>query len=140
LCAHNSSPPCAGAAIDNILIRNIDLPASIDEAIANVQRQRQATAERTQANLTAQQEAARILTVANGEAVALVARTRADAEMLRIRSEAQATANRILSESLSPAFLQYERIQATRSVLSSSGTRTVFLPGGMSPSLLLNNP
>lgn len=43
--------------IDNILIRNIDLPQSIDEAIANVQRQRQATAASTQANLTAQQEA-----------------------------------------------------------------------------------
>jgi regulator of protease activity HflC (stomatin/prohibitin superfamily) len=126
--------------IDNVLIRNIDLPATIDEAIANVQRQRQATAERTQANLTAQQEAARQLTVANGESAALVARTEADARMTRIRSEAQAAANRVLSASLTPEFLAYERIQATRAVLQSNSTRTVFLPGGTSPGMLMNLP
>lgn len=124
--------------IDNILIRNIDLPQSIDEAIANVQRQRQATAASTQANLTAQQEAARALTIANGEAAALIARTEADARMLRIRSEAQASANRTLSSSLTPEFLTYERIQATRAVLGSSGTRTVFLPGSTAPGMLMN--
>lgn len=126
--------------VDNILIRNIDLPNSIDEAIANVQRQRQMTAASTQANLTAQQEAARALTVANGEAAALIARTRADAEMLTIRTTAQANANRALSASLTPEFLQYERIQATRAVLGSNGTRTVFLQGGMSPNMLMNAP
>jgi len=124
--------------IDNILIRNIDLPQSIDEAIANVQRQRQATAASTQANLTAQQEAARALTIANGEAAALIARTEADARMMRIRSEAQATANRTLSSSLTPEFLTYERIQATRAVLGSNGTRTVFLPGSTAPGMLMN--
>jgi regulator of protease activity HflC (stomatin/prohibitin superfamily) len=125
-------------AIDNILLRNIDLPPSIDEAIANVQRQRQATAASTQANLTAQQEAARALTVANGDAAALIARTEADARMLRIRSEAQAAANRTLSASLTPEFLAYERIQATRAVLQSNGTRTVFLPGATAPAMLMN--
>jgi len=126
--------------VDNILIRNIDLPQSIDEAIANVQRQRQLTAASTQANLTAQQEAARALTIANGEAAALTARTRADAEMLAIRTTAQAAANRALSASLTPEFLQYERIQATRAVLASHGTRTVFLPGGTSPHMLMSLP
>lgn len=125
-------------SIDAILLRNIDLPQSIDEAIANVQRQRQATAASTQANLTAQQEAARALTIANGEAAALIARTEADARMLRIRSEAQASANRTLSSSLTPEFLTYERIQATRAVLGSNGTRTVFLPGSTAPGMLMN--
>lgn len=124
--------------IDGILIRNIDLPQSLDEAIANVQRQRQLTAASVQANLTAQQEAARALTAANGDAAALLARARADAEMLRIRSESQAAANRVLASSLTPALLAYERIEATRAVLSSSGTRTVFLPGGTSPGMLMN--
>lgn len=125
-------------SIDAILLRNVDLPQSIDEAIANVQRQRQATAASTQANLTAQQEAARALTIANGEAAALIARTEADARMLRIRSEAQAAANRTLSSSLTPEFLTYERIQATRAVLGSNGTRTVFLPGSAAPGMLMN--
>ena len=132
--------PPGAVVVDNILIRNIDLPNSIDEAIANVQRQRQVTAASTQANLTAQQEAARALTVANGEAAALIARTRADAEMLTIRTTAQANANRALSASLTPEFLQYERIQATKAVLASNQTRTVFLNGGMSPNMLMSAP
>jgi regulator of protease activity HflC (stomatin/prohibitin superfamily) len=135
---HGRGAPETAVVIDNVLLRNIDLPASIDEAIANVQRQRQATAERTQANLTAQQEAARVLTVANGENAARVATVEAEARMTRIRSEAQAHANQVLSASLTPAFLQYERIQATRAVLASNGTRTVFIPGNTGPSLLMN--
>lgn len=123
--------------VDNILIRNIDLPQSIDDAIANVQRQRQLTAASTQANLTAQQEAARVLTIANGEAAALIARTTADAQMLAVRSTAQAAANRVLAASLTPELLQYERIQATRAVLGSNQTRTVFLPGNTAPNMLM---
>lgn len=124
--------------IDNILIRNIDLPQALDEAILSVQRQRQATAASVQANLTAQQEAARALTAANGDAAALIARTTADATMLRIRSESQAAANRALAQSLTPEFLAYARIQATQAVLQSNGTRTVFLPGGTAPGMFLN--
>ena len=82
----------------------------------------------------------RRLLVANGEIAALLARTRADAEMLTIRTTAQATANRALSASLTPEFLQYERIQATRAVLQSNGTRVVFLPGGTMPNMLMNAP
>lgn len=123
--------------VDNLLVRNIDLPQALDEAIANVQRQHQLTMASTEANRTAQQEAARALTIAQGEAAALVARTNADAEMLRIRSTSQAAANRALSASLTPEFLRYEQIQATRAVLSSNGTRTVFLPAGMSPNMLM---
>ncbi len=132
--------PPGAVVVDNILIRNIDLPQTLDESIANVQRQRQQTQASIQANQTAQQEAARALTMANGDAAALIARTRADAEMLRIRSESQAAANRALSASLTPEFLQYERIQATRAVLGSHGTRTVFLPASMSPNMLMSMP
>lgn len=61
--------------------------------------------------------------------------------MLRIRTEAQAAANRALAASLTPEFLQYERIQATRAVLGSNGTRTVFLPaGGMAPNMMMSMP
>lgn len=129
--------PQNAISIDNILIRNIDLPQSISDAIANVQRQRQATVAAEQINLTARAEANTALTRAQGEAAALLARTRADAEMLAVRSAAQAQANRVLSASLTPEFLQYERIQATRAVLASNGTRTVFLPGGAAPNLLM---
>lgn len=138
-------------AIDNILIRNIDLPQSIDDAIASVQRQRQATAAAEQANLTARQEANRALTVANGEVAQRRARAEGDAQMVRIAAEAeanriraiataQAEANRVLAQSLTPAVLRYEQIQAARSVLGSNGTRTVFVPGTMNPTVMMPNP
>lgn len=126
--------------IDGILIRNINLPESLDASIAAVQQQRMAAATSTQANITAQQEAARALTIANGTAAAETARATAQANILRIQSESQAAANLVLSRSLTPEFLAYERIQATRAVLSSSGTRTVFLPAGMTPNMLMNVP
>lgn len=135
--------------VDEILVRNIDLPATIDEAIANVQRERQATVRATQANLTARQEAARVLTVAQGDSAQQIARAEADARMLAIhtraeadavttRANSQAAANRTLAASLTPALLAYQRIDVTRAVLSSSGTRTVFLPGASPPSMLLS--
>ena len=126
--------------IDGILIRNINLPESLDASIAAVQQQRMAAATSTQANITAQQEAARALTIANGAAAANTAQATAQANILRIQSESQAAANLVLSRSLTPEFLAYERIQATRAVLASSGTRTVFLPSGMTPNMLMNSP
>lgn len=140
----------ASIAVDNILIRNIDLPQSIDDAIAAVQRQRQATAAAEQANLTARQEATRALTIANGEVAQRRARAEGDAQMVRIQAEAeanriraiadaQAAANRTLAQSLTPAVLRYEQIQASRAVLSSPGTRTVFVPGSMNPTVMLNH-
>ena len=123
--------------IDNILIRNIDLPQTIDDAIASVQRERQATAAARQANLTAEQNAARQLTVANGDAAQLLARTRADAEMLRIKSESQAVANRTIAASITRDLIEYRRVEALSAVLASNGTRTVFLPGNTSPNIMM---
>lgn len=136
--------------IDGILIRNIDLPQSIDDAIASVQRQRQATAAAEQANLTARQEAARALTIANGEVAQRTARAEGDANVVRIQAlaeaarirsiaTAQAEANRTLAQSLTPAVLRYEQIRASTSVLASNGTRTIFVPGSMNPTVMLNN-
>lgn len=126
--------------IDNILIRNIDLPQTIDDAIASVQRERQATAAARQANLTAEQNAARQLTVANGDAAQLLARTRADAEMLRIKSESQAVANRTIAASITRDLIEYRRVEALSAVLASPATRTVFLPGNASPNLMMSMP
>lgn len=123
--------------IDTLLIRNIDLPASLDDAIAAVQRQRQATQAAMQATETAHQDAARVLTAAQGEVAAQIARAEANARVVRLQAEAQADANRALAASLTPTLLRYHQIEATRAVLASSGTRTVFLPGSAPPNLLL---
>lgn len=103
--------------IENILLQNIDLPASLDESIAAVQRQRQQTVQSQQALLTAQAEASRLRMEAEGEAAATT-----------IRAEAQASANRAISESLTPAVLEQHRIETTRAMLTNNSTRVIMLP------------
>ena len=133
--------PETAVTIDNILLRNVDLPQSLDEAIAAVQRERQLTSQRQQAQLTAEQDAHRVLTVANGDSAAMLARTRADAEALQIRTDAQAAANRALAASLTPQVLELRRIEAQQAVLQSNGTRTVFLPPqGHGTTVLMSAP
>lgn len=109
--------PIRAVVIENILLQNIDLPESLDASIAAVQQQRQQTVQRQQALLTAQAEADRLRTEADGEAAAT-----------RIRADAQADANRALSASLTPAVLEQHRIEATLAILHDSGTRTVMVP------------
>lgn len=108
--------------VDSILVQNVDLPQSLDEAIANVQRQRQETERAEQAQLTAQAEANRARTQAEGEAQAQLIRAHADAE-----------SNQIRTESLSPAVLELRRIEAMQAVLASGQTTTVMIPAGANP-------
>lgn len=131
--------------IDAILIRNIDLPRSLDDSIAAVQQQRMAAQTATQANVTATQEAARLLTETNGRTAAQVAIASAQARITQINADALASANRTIANSLTPAYLAYARIQAMQAVLQSNGTRTVFMPGlgtgtGGGTGLMLNLP
>jgi regulator of protease activity HflC (stomatin/prohibitin superfamily) len=120
--------PTNAVVIENILLQNIDLPESLDASIAAVQQQRQQTVQRQQALLTAQAEADRLRTEADGEAAAT-----------RIRAEAQADANRALAASLTPAVLEQHRIEATLAILSDANTRTVMVPSS-GLSLMMPNP
>lgn len=109
--------PVDAVVIENILLQNIDLPASLDASIAAVQQQRQQTVQREQALLTAGAEAARLRTEAEGEAAAQ-----------RIRAQGQADSNRMLAESITPSVLELRRIEATTAILGSAQTRTVMVP------------
>lgn len=103
--------------VEAVLLQNIDLPDSLDESIANVVRERQATAQREQALRTAEAEARRLRMQAEGEAQA---RT--------IRAEAEAEANRKLTASLTSQVLELRRIEATNALLSSNQTRVIMVP------------
>lgn len=129
--------PANSIVIDAILLRDIDLPNAIDEAIANVQRARLMTAQRTQELLTATQEAATALRRAEGEANANLARVDGQAQGVLRMARANAEANRVLASSLTPELLQLNRQEVMRSVLSSNGTRTVIVPAGTSPTLMM---
>lgn len=109
--------PVNAVVIESILLQNIDLPSSLDESIAAVQQQTQMTVQREQALRTAEAEAARLRTEADGEAAAQL-----------IRARAQADSNRMLAESITPSVLELRRIDATTAILSSPQTRTVMVP------------
>lgn len=112
--------------VDNILVRNIDLPNSLEEAIANVQRQSQQTAQRQQALLTARAEADRLRTEADGTAAATLVRARAEAE-----------ANRLVTASLTPEVLRLRQIEAQQAMLSNQHTRLVIVPSGTNTTLMM---
>lgn len=113
--------------IDNILLRNIDLPQSLEESIANVQRQHQETQQRIEALATARAESDRLAVEATGQATARLTRAHAEAD-----------SNRIIAESLTPQVLRARQIELMASVLANEHTRTLMLPTGATP--LFNLP
>lgn len=118
--------PEGAIVLDNILLRNIDLPDTLEESIANVQRQRQETERALQALETARAEAERAVVVAEA-----AARVRA------IDADAEASANRIIAASLTSEVIELRRIEATRDLLTNEHTRLVMVP---SSGLMLNAP
>lgn len=112
--------------VENVMLRNIDLPQSLDESIAAVQRQHQETQQRIQALETARAESERQRTQAEGEAAALL-----------IAAQAEADANRIRSQSLTPQLLELRRIEAMQALSTSPTSRLIMLPVGANPLIQL---
>lgn len=131
--------PEQAVAVDNVMIRNIDLPNSLDEAIARVQTQRQATAQAEQAALTARQNAERMAVEATGNAEALRIRTEGEARAIRINAEANAAANTALARSLTPELVRYQQIEMMGRLLGSNQSR-VILYNSSQPPMLMNMP
>jgi regulator of protease activity HflC (stomatin/prohibitin superfamily) len=134
---HTRNVSTEAILVDNILLRNIDLPASLDQAIANVQRQRQETMQQTQARQTAEQRALSLQAQARGESEAMLIRMRADMEAARMRAERTAENNRLLTASLTPEILRLRQIEAMNAMLSSNQTRVVFLSPGQPPPVMM---
>lgn len=114
--------PVDAIVIENILLRNIDLPDSIEASIAAVQQQHQETARATEALETARAEAER--SVVEAEAAA---RVRA------IEAESTAAANRMISASITRETLELRRIEAMDHIVSNEHSRVVLLPAGAVP-------
>jgi len=116
--------------IDDVQLRNIRLPESIQASIAKVQVERQSAAHRMQAIKTAEQEAERARIEAEG--VARVSKIDADrdAEVRIIKARSVAESNDIIAKSITPAVLQLRAIEATKALSTSSGTKTLILGGG----------
>lgn len=106
-------------AVEAVLIRDVVLPDQIRQAIEMKLQEEQRV---QQLAFTIQRE------------------TR-EAERLRIEAEGQAAAQRILAESITPQFLRYEGIQATRALAESDNAKVVVIgSGGDGLPLILGNP
>lgn len=119
--------PAEAIHIENVMLRNIDLPDSLDQSIAAVQEQRMQTQQRQQALETARAEAERLRTEAEGEAAAR-----------QIRAEAEAQANRTVAASLTPAVLEARRIEAMQALANSSNSKVVLYPGSTTPQVRID--
>jgi regulator of protease activity HflC (stomatin/prohibitin superfamily) len=103
-------------ALEAILIRNVELPAAIREAIDK--------------KLAAEQQ------VLEMKYVLEVAR--ATAEQRRVEAQGIADYNRTVASSLSPAIIEFERIQQLGKLAQSDNAKTVVIgPGAGSPQLLV---
>lgn len=118
--------------LDSVLIRNIDLPNSLDESIVALQRERMQTQQRQQAALTAQQDAVRQMADIRGQSERNILAAETAARTRRIESDSIALANRTIAASLTPELLRLRAIEAQKEVLASNQTRTVFMPPNMS--------
>jgi regulator of protease activity HflC (stomatin/prohibitin superfamily) len=97
-----------GFILDQILVRKIDLPASVKESIER--------------KITAIQEAERMEFVLQKE--------RREAERKKVEAEGRREAIQILNEGLSSKYLQFEYIQMQREFATSSNSKVIVLGGG----------
>ncbi len=95
-------------AVEAVLIRDVVLPDQIRQAIEMKLQEEQRVQQLT---FTIQRE------------------TR-NAERLRIEAEGQAAAQRILAQSITPQFLRYEGIQATRALAESDNAKVIVIGAG----------
>ncbi|GAB5534103.1 MAG: hypothetical protein Rubg2KO_03520 [Rubricoccaceae bacterium] len=94
-------------ALQDILIRDVELPDQVRQAI--------------EVKLREEQRAEQVQFA--------IARERLEAERKQIEAEGQATFQRVITASLSPQYLQYEGIRATQALAESDNAKVVVIGG-----------
>lgn len=106
-----------GFILEQLLVRNITLPASVKESIER--------------KINAEQDAQRMEYV--------LAKGRQEAELKRVEAQGQADAQKIMSEGLSEKVLQYEMIKVQKELANSPNSKLIILGGGKaSPPIILD--
>ncbi|MBS1538142.1 MAG: prohibitin family protein [Bacteroidetes bacterium] len=99
-----------GFILDQLLIRNIALPASVKESIER--------------KINAEQDAQRMEYVLD--------KGRREAELKRVEAQGIADAQKILSEGLNEKVLQFETIKVQKELVNSPNSKIIILGGGKS--------
>ena len=139
-------PPAKGKTlepcfiIDNVVLRKIALPAAIQKSIANVQIERQKTAQAAQELLTQQEKNKALAEEENGRAERAKIKADSAAEVAEIRAKSIAAFNQKIGNTLTPAILKRRELIAREKLLQSDQTRTIILGAGNNkgPSPLLH--
>ncbi len=113
-------------------LRNINLPAQVQEQINQVQMAKQ---QKQKAEIDAKRRAAE----AEGIAAKNRIEAQGEADKIRIKAESQAKANKLISDSLTPALIQLEQIKTQakfNEALRVNKDAQIFLtPGGAVPNI-----
>lgn len=104
-----------GFIVEQVLIRNINLPESVKAAI--------------EAKINAEQEAQKMKFVLDKE--------RQEADRKRVEAQGIADYQRILTSSLTDKLLQYEQIQVQKGLITSPNAKIVVMGGGKTAPLLI---
>lgn len=103
-----------GLILENLLVRNITLPASVKSTIEQ--------------KINAEQEAQKMQFVLQKE--------KQEAERKRVEAQGISDYQRIISESLSDRQLQYEQIKAMRELAGSANSKIIVMPSKGTPVIL----
>jgi regulator of protease activity HflC (stomatin/prohibitin superfamily) len=103
-----------GLILENLLVRNITLPASVKSTIEQ--------------KINAEQEAQKMQFVLQKE--------KQEAERKRVEAQGISDYQRIINESLSDKQLQYEQIQAMKELAKSANSKVIVMPSKGAPLIL----
>ncbi len=103
-----------GLILEQLLIRNINLPASVKTTI--------------ESKINAEQEAQKMTFVLQKE--------KQEAERKRVEAQGIADYQRIISTGLTDKQLQYEQIKAQKEIATSANTKIIFMGKGSAPVIL----
>lgn len=133
------SIPGKPVVLDSVELRNIELPPKIKQKIEELQAEKQNVMIAEQQKDRAKREAERKAEIARGEAQKKRIEAQGFADKIRIEATAQAKANKLISESLTPALLQLEQIKTQKAfndALRVNKDAKIFLtPGGAVPNI-----
>ncbi len=125
--------------LSSVELRNIVLPPKIKEKIEQVQAAKQDVTIAEQEKEKAKQQAQKAAEVARGVAEKNRIEAQGEADKIRIEAQEQAKANRLISDSLTPALIQLEQIKTQakfNDALRVNKDAQIFLtPGGAVPNI-----
>ncbi len=106
-----------GFVLEQVLIRNLNLPSSVKAAI--------------ESKINAEQESQKMRFVLDKE--------RQEADRKRVEAQGIADYQRILTSSLTDKLLQYEKIKAQKELAASPNAKVIIMDGKSSPMILSGN-